>query len=191
MPKGIYIDALELGPRELAKQMNDIILDKARYCDFFRWHGYYSFHDTADHLHHDAICGLCALLNDQTRRNVYTHLTKWWNVLGAQHLADVDLYLIPPDDMWKRSSREVMASPISVAKKYCISTNTFINFLTRRNLDLVIFCWSKAYESTIMMCNNFREKKYSEHMKVTSFKESQRSEINEAFSNYEYVCIFL
>lgn len=98
MPKGIYIDALGLKPRELAKQMKDIIIDKERYYDFFRWHGYYSFHDPADDLYHDAICGLCALLNDKTRQRVYTHITNWWNVQGAEHLADTDLYLLPPDD---------------------------------------------------------------------------------------------
>lgn len=107
MPKEIYIDARESGARELAKQMIDIINDKERYYDFFRWHGYYSFHDPADNLYDDTVCGLCALLNDQTRQRVYTHITDWWNVRGAQHLADVNLYLIPPDDSDRSSYQSI------------------------------------------------------------------------------------
>lgn len=82
MPEGIYLNANKLGVRKLAKEMNDIILDPQRYFNFFKWHGYYSFHKTGKDNNHDAVCRFCALLNNKTRRNertVYKHMSKWWN----------------------------------------------------------------------------------------------------------------
>lgn len=82
MPDGIYINAYELGPEELAKEISDIINNPARYFDFHKWHGHYSFHNPTEDAYRDTICGLCATLNNKTRRNqrtVYKRITKWWN----------------------------------------------------------------------------------------------------------------
>lgn len=86
MPNGIYLNALTLGVQELAKEMNDIILEPRRYYDFFKWHGYYTFQHTADDEYRDAVCGLCAVLNNKTRkeqRRVYSNITEWWNSPGT------------------------------------------------------------------------------------------------------------
>lgn len=82
MPEGIYLDANKLGVQRLAKEMNDIIRNPQRYFNFFKWHGYYSFHESSKDKYHNAVCGFCALLNNKTRRNertVYKYISKWWN----------------------------------------------------------------------------------------------------------------
>lgn len=81
MPHGIYLDALKLGVEKLAKEMNDIINDPPRYYDFFKWHNYYSFHDTADNDYRESVCSLCAFLNSDSRmykRTVYKNIKFWW-----------------------------------------------------------------------------------------------------------------
>lgn len=88
MPDGIYLNALTLGIKGLAKEMNDIILKPQRYQDFFKWHGYYTFHQTADDEYHYAVCGLCAMLNNKTRREqrtVHSLIAEWWNCEGLPH----------------------------------------------------------------------------------------------------------
>lgn len=85
MPDGTYLDAGKLGPQKLAKEMNDIIQTPTRFLDFFRWHRYYTFHSAAEDDYHAAVCGFCALLNNDTRRNqraFYKNMTKWWNEWG-------------------------------------------------------------------------------------------------------------
>lgn len=82
MPDEIYLNAQELGARELAKQMDDIIRDPLKYYNFFKWHDYYSFHNSDEDNYHDAVCGFCALLNNKTRRHqrtAYKYITNWWN----------------------------------------------------------------------------------------------------------------
>lgn len=82
MPDGIYLDALRLGPVELARTMNEIINDTNKYYDFFRWHGYYSFHDTEEDLFKREVCALCELLNNKTlmqQSTVFSNLSLWWN----------------------------------------------------------------------------------------------------------------
>lgn len=81
LPDGIYLHAQKLGVKKLAREMYDIINDPPRYYDYFKWHGYYSFHDSADddHLH---VCAFCAFLNDRLRsykRTVYRKIAYWWN----------------------------------------------------------------------------------------------------------------
>ncbi|XP_026332823.1 alpha-(1,3)-fucosyltransferase C-like [Hyposmocoma kahamanoa] len=83
MPKGIYLDAGRLGPERLAKRMNEIMNDEEKYYEFFKWHGYYSFHDTVEDRYHREICGLCDLLNNKTRMkqtSIWHNLIQWWNV---------------------------------------------------------------------------------------------------------------
>lgn len=94
MPDGMYLNAREFGPKKLAKTMSEIILDQKKYYDFFKWHKYYSFHDTDEFLQRDGICAFCALLNNRTRRDqiiVHKLITKFWNVLPPPFkLADSD-----------------------------------------------------------------------------------------------------
>lgn len=68
-------------PAKLANEMMDVIRDRKKYYDFFKWHGYYSFHYTGENSFRYEICGLCEFLNNRTRMNeksIYrTNL--WWN----------------------------------------------------------------------------------------------------------------
>lgn len=82
MPEGTYLDAIALEEVALARKMYEIILDKEKYYDFFRWHRYYSYHSLAESADTDALCALCAFLNNMTMRSerrVYAHFTNWWN----------------------------------------------------------------------------------------------------------------
>lgn len=82
MPTGIYLNAVNNSVQDLAKEINDIIHNSQRYYDFFKWHRYYSFHSSDEDNYYNPVCGLCALLNNRTRRNqrtVYKHMTTWWN----------------------------------------------------------------------------------------------------------------
>lgn len=89
MPEGIYLDAGKLGVKDLAKEMNDIIHDPPRYFDFFRWHGYYTFHNANEDDFYATVCGFCAMLNNETRKNqrtFYKNITKWWNEWGHDRM---------------------------------------------------------------------------------------------------------
>lgn len=91
MPNGTYLDARALGPAKLAKEMNDIIKDKNRYYDFFRWRQYYRYDASSDNADSDGICALCTALNKAVRsdeRRVYAHFREWWNELqdGGTHV---------------------------------------------------------------------------------------------------------
>lgn len=82
MPEGIYLNGWRLGPEALANRMNDIIKDKNQYYKFFKWHGYYSFHFTGEDNYHREVCGLCELLNDNTKRRHrgwIINISEWWN----------------------------------------------------------------------------------------------------------------
>lgn len=82
MPDGIYLNAKTQGIDEVAEKINYLIHNPQRYFEYFKWHRYYSFHDTDDDQYRDAVCGLCAFLNNESRRaqrTVYTNITEWWN----------------------------------------------------------------------------------------------------------------
>lgn len=82
IPEGIYLDALSLGPKELAKRMSEIINDTYKYSQFFKWHGYYTFHLSSDDMYQREVCGLCELLNNNVLMNQTTivrNITQWWN----------------------------------------------------------------------------------------------------------------
>lgn len=90
MPEGTFVRAHTLGPAKLARTMVDIINDRQRYYDFFRWHGYYSFHHTAENNYLHEICALCTMLNNETlvkKKKVY-NTNVWWN----------EWYNGPPED---------------------------------------------------------------------------------------------
>lgn len=80
MPDGMYLDAFALGEEKLANKMNDIIGDKNKYYDYFKWHRYYSFHATNDSADTDEICAFCAFVNNnnemyKTREHT---IGDWW-----------------------------------------------------------------------------------------------------------------
>lgn len=80
MPDGMYLDAVALGVDELAKKMNDVIGDKIKYYDFFKWHRYYSYHATDDSAETDEMCAFCEYLNNgnQTNKTRERDFIKWW-----------------------------------------------------------------------------------------------------------------
>lgn len=82
MPDGAYLDARELSPKSLAKVIFESILNKKHYYEFFKWHRYYSFHDPKESPETDWFCGLCAALNEMSRRKqkfIVENFTDWWN----------------------------------------------------------------------------------------------------------------
>lgn len=82
MPNGMYLNAIELGPMKLASTINDIIQNKTKFYNFFKWHNHYSFHDPSESNDTDVMCGLCYFLNDKSRKNelhFYENITNWWN----------------------------------------------------------------------------------------------------------------
>lgn len=82
MPYESYIDAKKFGPELLAKEMVDIINNKQKYIDYFRWRRYYSLHDTDESPETDVWCIFCKYLNDNLKLNkttTYPELARWYN----------------------------------------------------------------------------------------------------------------
>lgn len=82
MPDGIYLDARELGSKKLAERMHEIINDREKYYNFFRWHNHYSFHQPEEDPETDIYCKFCEKMNDMdfmTRSTVLNHVREWWN----------------------------------------------------------------------------------------------------------------
>lgn len=107
MPDEIYLNARELGARGLAKEMNDIIRDPLKYNNYFKWHGYYSFHDSEEENYHDAVCGFCALLNNKARRDqrtAYKTITKWWNGDNENSSNVIDFMPVEVNDIVEKSA---------------------------------------------------------------------------------------
>ncbi|XP_072938427.1 alpha-(1,3)-fucosyltransferase C-like [Epargyreus clarus] len=83
LPPGSYLDARELGAKNLARVMSDVIANKTRYYDFFRWRNHFSYNETSDNAD---VCKLCEVLNDDQMVNtvsVWQNFREWWN--GAQY----------------------------------------------------------------------------------------------------------
>lgn len=79
MPEGIYLDANVLSPYQMADRMHEIIKDKKKYYEFFKWHDHYSFHNTGENRYHEELCRLCALLNKtRNQTSILDHLVEWW-----------------------------------------------------------------------------------------------------------------
>lgn len=81
MPHGSYLNARALGVENLAKAMNDIIHNKEKYYEFFKWRRYYTFHDSKEDADTDEICAFCEFLNNDKKLNrstVYTHFKNFW-----------------------------------------------------------------------------------------------------------------
>lgn len=82
MPEGTFLNARRSEPEELAKTMKEIIYNKNKYYDFFKWHRYYSFHNPEDSGYNEEICALCAMLNNviqMNRTSIYSRISSWWN----------------------------------------------------------------------------------------------------------------
>lgn len=82
MPQGSYLNALALGPKKLAKTMNDIIANNNSYYDFFKWHRYYSLHAPVENADTDQVCNFCAYLNNVDlgqEKKVYENIVKYWS----------------------------------------------------------------------------------------------------------------
>lgn len=82
MPEGIYLDALSLGPIELAIKMSKLITNTKKYLNFFKWHRYYTYHLTSDDSYHREVCGLCELLNNNvlmSQTTIVSNVSQWWN----------------------------------------------------------------------------------------------------------------
>ncbi|XP_047024591.1 alpha-(1,3)-fucosyltransferase C-like [Helicoverpa zea] len=82
MPDGMYLNARSLTVEELVKQMVNIINDKEKYYDFFRWHNHYTYHYAGDTPDTDYYCEFCRKINDDkfmSRVTIKNDFAKWWN----------------------------------------------------------------------------------------------------------------
>ncbi|VVD04032.1 unnamed protein product [Leptidea sinapis] len=82
LPNGSYLDAMILGPTKLATEINDIIKNKTRYYDYFRWKNHFVY-EQADK---PSVCNLCEWLNNEEKFNefsVWNNFRTWWN--GARY----------------------------------------------------------------------------------------------------------
>nr|XP_053611652.1 alpha-(1,3)-fucosyltransferase C-like [Plodia interpunctella] len=77
LPPGSYLDANQLSPIELARTMKEIIENKTRYYDYFRWrnHFVYKYGENASE-----ICNVCTALNKDipTNLNLRNGFRFWW-----------------------------------------------------------------------------------------------------------------
>ncbi|XP_038221305.1 alpha-(1,3)-fucosyltransferase C-like [Zerene cesonia] len=82
VPEGSYLNARELGPKKLAQAISDIIANKSRYYDFFRWRNHFVYKGTDE----VDVCHLCDMLNNEQKVNemtVWQDFRVWWN--GARY----------------------------------------------------------------------------------------------------------
>nr|XP_053611793.1 alpha-(1,3)-fucosyltransferase C-like isoform X1 [Plodia interpunctella] len=77
LPPGSYLDAHKFSPVELARTMKEIIENRTRYYDFFRWrnHFVYKYGDNSTE-----ICNVCAALNKDIPNNfnLRNGFRLWW-----------------------------------------------------------------------------------------------------------------
>uniref|UniRef100_A0A2H1VN94 Fucosyltransferase n=1 Tax=Spodoptera frugiperda TaxID=7108 RepID=A0A2H1VN94_SPOFR len=82
MPDGIYLSAMNVSVKELAKKMVNIIRDKSAYYEFFKWHNHYSFHSEWDSVETDHYCRFCTALSNEEKfkeTSIYKDIGKWWS----------------------------------------------------------------------------------------------------------------
>lgn len=78
----MYLNAREWTPKQLAKQINEMIEDKELYYDYFKSRRYYSYYDPAHLKGETEYCKFCEALNDEntmTKSVTYENLAEWWN----------------------------------------------------------------------------------------------------------------
>ncbi|XP_047995513.1 alpha-(1,3)-fucosyltransferase C-like [Leguminivora glycinivorella] len=91
MPDGIYLNARELGAKELAKKMKYLIDHPEEYKEFFRWTNHYTYYRTTENVETDDYCSHCAVLNNEEmvkKTSIYKNFKKWWN--DPEHCPDFD-----------------------------------------------------------------------------------------------------
>lgn len=118
MPRGTYLDARILGPSKLAKEINDIIKNKERYYDFFKWRRYYRYDAPSDNTDSDSICALCTALNKAARSNerrVYARFREWWNELQDGGTHNNPIAKLPP-----KERNTIVNKPTEVARTHII-----------------------------------------------------------------------
>ncbi|XP_035435453.1 alpha-(1,3)-fucosyltransferase C-like [Spodoptera frugiperda] len=82
LPPGSYLNAKQLGPYNLAKEMFDIIENREIYYRFFRWRKYYSFGRRFENPDSNEYCKFCAMANDENlmkETKIYHNFSSWWN----------------------------------------------------------------------------------------------------------------
>uniref|UniRef100_A0A2H1WPY7 Fucosyltransferase n=1 Tax=Spodoptera frugiperda TaxID=7108 RepID=A0A2H1WPY7_SPOFR len=82
LPPGSYLNAKQLGPYNLAKEMFDIIENREIYYRYFRWRKYYSFGRRFENPDSNEYCKFCAMANDENlmkETKIYHNFSSWWN----------------------------------------------------------------------------------------------------------------
>lgn len=84
MPDGIYLDGRKFSANQLVNEMIDIMTDRTKYYNFFKWHNHYSYHMVYESPDTDSYCRLCAKINDKSFNDIsiYENFRKWWNPVG-------------------------------------------------------------------------------------------------------------
>ncbi|XP_053611990.1 alpha-(1,3)-fucosyltransferase C-like [Plodia interpunctella] len=77
LPPGSYLNAREHGPVRLARTMKDVMGNKKRFHNFFRWRNHYRYERGEND---SEICNICTALNEDKPRNLNLRggFTEWW-----------------------------------------------------------------------------------------------------------------
>ncbi|XP_053611905.1 alpha-(1,3)-fucosyltransferase C-like [Plodia interpunctella] len=78
LPPGSYINARELDPELLASTMKDIIENRTRFYDYFRWRNHFRYKRGEND---SEICNICTALNEGKAYNINLRdgFREWWN----------------------------------------------------------------------------------------------------------------
>lgn len=71
-----------MSAQELAQEISNIIDDRERYYNFFKWQNHYSYHYSEEAHDSDPLCKLCEAINDETlmkKKTVIDQFQIWWN----------------------------------------------------------------------------------------------------------------
>lgn len=192
MPDEIYLDALELGPANLASKISDLIRDRKSYNDMFRWHNYYSYHNPLDEPNTSGICAFCALLNDEKRRNettVYKNIVKWfndrkdWNIEQERSITVLDerRYSLNTSKIDNKSNNYTTTMAPSRSTEKIHNNNDDVVFVynsptDRATTSSIDFNVTK-HDLLAMRMNNHRKKseRLSEIVDYINFKEREKA----------------
>lgn len=132
MPYGIYFDVKNYTEEDLASKMNELIENKEKYYDMFRWRNYYSYHSVAESGETDPLCAFCAFLNDdskRTQRRVYARFTEWWNDLIMENDTIVQYEISGPKIKSYFSYQPVKYEPVPPTDSVLNRVNDFVDNL--------------------------------------------------------------
>nr|XP_049699906.1 alpha-(1,3)-fucosyltransferase C-like isoform X1 [Helicoverpa armigera] len=88
MPDGIYLTITNDTVSAVAEKMVEIIYDKEKYYEYFKWHNHYSYGDGQEAPETDPYCNLCKLINDDDKfftTSAYNNFGKWWSPPSKCH----------------------------------------------------------------------------------------------------------